>query len=55
MSGEQVVLYLQLAFITGPLIEAQVGGYNLGAPFSASLMGPLVAAVANRAGAMLET
>jgi hypothetical protein len=49
LSGEHAMLYLYRAFITGPSIEADVSGYSLSAPFSASVMAPLVAKVANRA------
>jgi hypothetical protein len=49
MSGEHAMLYLYRAFIAGPSIEADVAGYSLSTPFSASVMKPLVAKVANRA------
>jgi hypothetical protein len=48
-SGQQVPVYLTVAFITGPLIEAEVDAENAGAPVSASVVNPLVATVANRA------
>jgi hypothetical protein len=47
--GKQTVHCSTVAFITGPLIEAEVDSENIGAPVPASLMEPLVAKVANRA------
>jgi hypothetical protein len=49
VSGHQVVVYLTEAFITGPLLEADVETYNVGRPVRASLLKSLVATVANRA------
>ena len=48
-SGLSVTGYLNVAFITGPLIEADVTSDNIGAPVPTSVMDPLVAAVADRA------
>lgn len=48
-SGQQFAVYVTIAFITGPLIEAQVDSENLGAPLPASLLNGLVSAVAKRA------
>jgi hypothetical protein len=48
-SGQHVVLYLTVAFITGPLIEAEVDTQNVGEPVPASLVKSLVAKVADRA------
>jgi hypothetical protein len=50
-SGQQLVFYLTVAFITGPLIEAEVESENVGRPVRASLVNSLVATVANRAAA----
>ena len=47
--GQQAVAYVGVAFITGPLIQAQVDAENVGTPVPASLMESLVAKVANRA------
>jgi hypothetical protein len=49
LNGQQVQAYLTVAFITGPLIEAEVDAENVGSPVPASVVKPLVAAVANRA------
>ena len=49
VSGQQVPVYLTVAFITGPLIEAEVDTENVGTPVPASVVNPLVAAVATRA------
>jgi hypothetical protein len=48
-SGQQTVIYNRVAYIIGPLIEAEVDAQNIGAPIPASLLEPLVARVANRA------
>jgi hypothetical protein len=48
-NGQEVSVYLTVAFITGPLIEAEIDTENLGAPVPASVVNPLVATVANRA------
>ena len=50
VSGQQVPVYLTVAFITGPLIEAEVDTENVGTPVPASVVNPLVATVASRAG-----
>jgi hypothetical protein len=42
-------MYVTVAFITGPLIEAEVDTFNVGRPVRASLVKSLVATVANRA------
>jgi hypothetical protein len=49
VSGQQIPVYLSVAFITGPLIEAEVDAENVGAPLSASVVNPLVTKVATRA------
>jgi hypothetical protein len=49
LNGQQVQAYLTVAFITGPLIEAEVDAENVGSPVPASVVKPLVAAVATRA------
>lgn len=49
LSGQQVPLYLNVAFITGPLIQAEVDAENVGTPVPASVVNALVAAVAARA------
>jgi hypothetical protein len=49
VSGQEVQEYLTVAFITGPLIEAQVDSENAGTPVPASVVNPLVATVATRA------
>ena len=49
VNGQQAPLYLTVAFITGPLIEAQVDTENVGAPVPASVVNPLLATVATRA------
>ena len=49
VDGQQVVLYLSVSYITGPLIEAEVDTSNIGAPVPASEVKSLVAAVATRA------
>jgi len=48
-NGQQVQVYLTVAFITGPLIEAEVDTENVGTPVPASVVKPLVATVATRA------
>jgi hypothetical protein len=48
-SGQQVELYLTVAFIIGPLIQAEVDTNNVGKPLSASVVNSAVAAVADRA------
>ena len=49
VSGQQAPVYLTVAFITGPLIEAEVDAENVGTPVPTSVVNPLVAAVAARA------
>jgi hypothetical protein len=49
VNGQQIPAYMSLAFITGPLIEAEVDSDNIGAPVAASVLSGAVAAVANRA------
>ncbi len=49
VNGQQVPVYLTVAFITGPLIEAEVDTENIGTPVPASVVNPLVATVATRA------
>ena len=48
-SGQEVAVYLTVAFITGPLIEAEVDAQNVGSPVPASVMNSLVSTVATRA------
>jgi hypothetical protein len=48
-SGQLVPVYLTVAFITGPLIEAEIDTENVGAPVAASVLNRLVADVAARA------
>ncbi len=50
-SGQQITLYLAVAFITGPKIEAEVDFESPDQPISATLFGSLVNAVATRAAA----
>jgi hypothetical protein len=38
-----VPLYVAIAFITGPVIEAEVDSFNVGAPMPASVVKSLVA------------
>ena len=49
VSGQHFAVYLTVAFITGPLIEAEIDAENLGAPVPASVVKSLVSAVATRA------
>lgn len=49
VNKQQVPVYLTIAFITGPLIEAEVSTENLGSPVPSSVVNPLVSAVATRA------
>jgi hypothetical protein len=42
-------VYLTVAFITGPLIQAEVDAANFGAPVPASVVSRLAATVATRA------
>ena len=49
VNGQQIPVYLTVAFITGPLIQAEVDTENVGTPLPASVVNPLVATVAARA------
>ena len=49
VNGQQVPVYLTVAFITGPLIEAEVDTENVGAPVPATVVNPLAATMATRA------
>jgi hypothetical protein len=49
LNGQQVAVYITIAFITGPLIEAEVDTENVGTPVPASLVQSLVTTVATRA------
>jgi hypothetical protein len=48
-NGQEIPFYMTAAFITGPLIEANVNTVNIGTPVTASVVEPLVATVATRA------
>jgi hypothetical protein len=48
-NGQRVTLYVGVAFITGPLIEAEVDSFNVGTPVPASVVKSLAALVATRA------
>jgi hypothetical protein len=49
-NGQEIPLYMTIAFITGPLIEAEVDAVNLGTtPVPESVVKPLVATAATRA------
>jgi hypothetical protein len=52
VNGQRVLVYLSVAFITGPLIEAEVDADNVGAPEPASVLNRVVATVATRAAKM---
>jgi hypothetical protein len=49
VSGQHVPVYLTVAYITGPLIEAEVDTENVGTPVPASVVNSVVSAVATRA------
>jgi hypothetical protein len=49
VNGQQIPLYLTVAFITGPLIQAEVDASNVGTPVPASVVNRLAATVATRA------
>jgi hypothetical protein len=49
VNGQLVRVYLTVAFITGPLIQAEVDAENVGAPVPATVVNPLFATVATRA------
>jgi hypothetical protein len=51
VNGEIDDLYINVAFITGPLIEAEIDFTNLAAPVPAALRASLIAKIAARAGA----
>jgi hypothetical protein len=51
INGEAADLYINVAFITGPLIEAEIDFTNLAAPVPAALRASLIAKVAARAAA----
>lgn len=48
-AGGSLTVYVDVAFITGPLIEAEVDAENVGSPVPATLRAKLVQAVAARA------
>jgi hypothetical protein len=48
LDGQEIPFYMTEAFITGPLIEADVFTLNVNAPVPASVVKPLVATVATR-------
>lgn len=48
-NGQQVPIYLTVAFIIGPLIQAEVDTENVGTPVPASVVDAVVATVATRA------
>lgn len=50
-NGHRIPLYVSTAFITGPLIEAEVDAFNVGTPVPASVVRSLVAFVATRVSA----
>jgi hypothetical protein len=52
VSGQQLAFYLNIAFITGPLIEAEVDFFNIGGTVPTALRTSLIAKVAARAGAV---
>lgn len=45
-------LFINVAFITGPLTEAEIDFANVGAPVPASIQAPLIAKIAARAAAV---
>lgn len=47
-NGQQTTVYLNIVFITGPLIEADLDIETVGAPLPAAMLKTLVATVANR-------
>lgn len=49
VSGQSLTVYVNVAFITGPKIEAEVDAENVGTPVPAALRDKLVQAVAARA------
>jgi hypothetical protein len=52
VSGKVGIVYVNVAFIVGPVTEAEVDFMNLGAPVPATIRGPLIAKVAARAAAV---
>jgi hypothetical protein len=48
-NGQTLKIYLNVAFITGSLIEAEVDAENVGTPFSPSLLSGVITKVAERA------
>ncbi len=51
VQGQTATVYLNVAFITGPLIEAEVDFENIGSPVPADLQAAAIKAVATRAAA----
>ncbi len=54
VSGQQLAFYLDIAFITGPLIEAEVDFFNIGGTVPTALRTSLIAKVAARAAAAAQ-
>lgn len=52
IAGKVSVVYVNAAFLVGPLTEAELDFTSLGAPIPASITGPLIAKVAARAAAV---
>jgi len=52
IAGKVSVVYVNAAFIVGPLTEAEVDFTSLGAPVATSITGPLTAKIAARAAAI---
>jgi hypothetical protein len=53
-SGQVVDIYVNVAFITGPSLEAELDFSNVGSPVPANLQAALIAKVAARAGAAAQ-
>jgi hypothetical protein len=49
VNGQQVTVYIDFVYVTGPLIEAEVDAENVGAPVPAAVLQAAVKAVATRA------
>lgn len=49
MNGQQVPLFVDFAYLTGPLIEAEVDAENVGTPVPAAVFQAAIKAVADRA------
>ena len=49
LNGQQLAVYATVAFITGPLIEAELVTESVSAPVPAAVVNPLVARMAGRA------